>query len=172
MSAVRREKRAGQIGGESGAALVELVLVVPLFFTILLGLVSTGIVFNHKLDVVHAAREGARYGAAYPVLQCTPTTNCNGKTWAQVVQSVVVARSDGDVSTSQVCVALVKGTSGTPIDATFTTNSDGSSCFDDGNADSGSRVQVRIVRTNDSINAAFFKIPVTLTSSATAKFEL
>ena len=43
--------------------------------------------------------------------------------------------------------------------------------YDDGNADTGFRVQVQIIRTGDSINAAFFRVPVTLTSTATAKFE-
>jgi len=157
---------------ERGAALVEFVLLVPLFLILLLGLVSTGIVFNHKLDLVHSAREAARYGAALPVLQCTPTANCGGKTWAQLVQSIAAQRSDGDVTAGQVCVALVKGASGTPIDSTFTTQSDGTRCFDDGNADTGTRVQVRIVRANDSINAAFLKIPITLTTTASSKFEL
>jgi Flp pilus assembly protein TadG len=152
--------------------LVELALVVPLFLTLVLGLVSTGIVYNHKLDLVHAAREGARYGATVPVQQCTPSTKCSGKTWAQLVQTVVVQRSDGDVQTADVCVALVCGATGAPIDSTFTTKSDGTSCYDDGNTDTAARVQVRVRRSGDSINAAFFKIPVTLTSNANAKFEL
>ena len=151
---------------------MELALVIPLFLTLLLGLISTGIVFNHKLDLVHAAREGARYGATIPVQQCTPSTKCSGKTWAQLVQTVVVQRSDGDVTASQVCVALVSGSPGTPIDSTFTTKTDGTSCYDDGNSDTTARVQVRIQRSGDSINAAFIKIPVTLTTTANAKFEL
>jgi Flp pilus assembly protein TadG len=159
-------------GGEQGSVLVELALVLPLFLALVLGLVSTGIVYNHKLDLVHAAREGARYGATVPVQQCTPSTKCSGKTWAQLVQTVVVQRSDGDVTTDQVCVALVTGTTGAPIDSTFTTKSDGTSCYDDGNTDTAARVQVRIRRSGDSINAAFIKIPVTLTTNADAKFEL
>ena len=165
-------RRADHSDRERGAVLVELALVVPLFLTLVLGLISTGIVYNHKLDLVHAAREGARYGATVPVQQCTPNTKCSGKSWAQLVQTVVVQRSDGDVTASQVCVALVSGSTGAPIDTTFTTKSDGTSCYDDGNADTAARVQVRIQRSGDSINAAFFKIPVTLTTTANAKFEL
>jgi Flp pilus assembly protein TadG len=165
-----RSRRSSR--NEEGSVLVELALVVPLFLTLVLGLVSTGIVYNHKLDLVHAAREGARYGSTVPVQQCTPNTKCSGRTWAQLVQKVVVERSDGDVSASQVCVALVTGSSGAPIDATFTTKSDGTNCYDDGNTDTAARVQVRIRRPGDSINAAFFRIPVTLTSNANAKFEL
>lgn len=161
---------------ERGAALVEFVLIVPVLLMLVMGLVSGGIVFNHKLDMVSAAREGARYGAAVPQNQCTPTSNCGAKTWAQLVQSVVVQRSDGDVNTGQVCVALVSGSTGTVWGGTsrssFTTQSDGtSSCYNDGNGDTGTRVQVRVTRTNDSINVALFTIPVTLTSTATAKSE-
>jgi len=167
-----RPRRLDRDEGERGVAMVELVLIVPLFLILLMGLVSSGIVYNHKLDLVHAAREGARYGATVPQNTCLQTPNpCGTKTWAQLVQAVVAQRSDGDVTTTQVCVALVNGPTGAPISAGFTTNSDGTHCYDDGNGDSGIRVQVRIVRANDSINAAFFKVPVTLTSTATAKFE-
>jgi Flp pilus assembly protein TadG len=161
---------------ERGAALVEFVLIVPLLLTLVMGLLSGGIVYNHKLDLVSAAREGARYGAAIPQDQCTPNSKCQNQTWAQLVQSVVVQRSDGDVNTSQVCVALVSGPTGTVVGGTsqpsFTTKTDGTSrCYNDGNGDKGIRVQVRVTRTGDSINVALFSIPVTLTSSATAKFE-
>jgi Flp pilus assembly protein TadG len=157
---------------ERGAALVEFAILVPLFVMLLMGMISAGVVYNHKLDLVHAAREGARYGAAIPQNQCTQSPNpCGGLNWAQLVQSVVAQRSDGDVTTSQVCVALVSGSSGTPVGTGFTTKSDGTNCYNDGNGDITTRVQVRIVRSSDAINAAFFTIPVTLTSTATAKFE-
>jgi Flp pilus assembly protein TadG len=157
---------------ERGAALVEFVVLVPLFVILIMGMVTAGIVYNHKLDLVHAAREGARYGVTIPQNTCSLTPNpCGTKTWAQLVQSVVVQRSDGDVTTGQVCVALVSGSTGAPIGSAFTTNGDGSHCYDDGNADTGIRVQVQIVRSGDAINAAFFRVPVTLTSHATAKFE-
>src|SRR5262249_30993240 len=149
---------------ERGAALVEFALLIPVFIMLLLGIVSAGTVYNHKLDLVHAAREGARYGATIPKDQCTPDTKCDGKTWAELVRAVVVDRSDGDVSADQVCVSLVSGDDGTPVDATFTTKADGSSCYDDGNEDTGFRVQVRIVRSTDEINGAFFRVPVTLSS--------
>jgi Flp pilus assembly protein TadG len=158
--------------GERGAALVEFVLLVPLFVILVMGLLTAGIVYNANLDVTHAAREGARYGAAVPESQCNQTAQCGGLTWAGLVRSLVVQRSDGDVSTGDVCVALVAGPNGLPINGSFTTNADGTHCYDDGNTDQATRVQVRVVRTGESINAAFFTIPVTLSSNATAKFEL
>ncbi len=143
---------------------------------LVMGLLTGGIVYNHKLDLVSAAREGARYGAAIPQSQCIPTSNCGSKTWAQLVQSVVAQRSDGDLTASQVCVALVSGSTGNVVggtsQATFTTQTDGTSrCYNDGNGDTGTRVQVQVTRTNDSINVALFTIPVTLQSTATSKFE-
>jgi Flp pilus assembly protein TadG len=162
---------------ERGAALVEFAFVLPVLLMLVLGMVTGGIVYNHKLDMVSAAREGARYGAAVPQNQCTPTANCGNRTWGQLVQAVVVQRSDGDVTTGQVCVALVSGATGTVVggasQSAFTTASDGTShCYDDGNADTATRVQVRVIRTGDSINIAVFgSIPVTLTSDSTAKFE-
>jgi Flp pilus assembly protein TadG len=168
---------------ERGAALVEFAFVLPVLLMLVLGMVTGGIVYNHKLDMVSAAREGARYGAALGQNECTPTTNqsppCGNKTWGQLVQSIVVQRSDGDVTTGQVCVALVSGAPGTVVgppqspQSSFTTQSDGtSSCYNDGNADTGTRVQVRVIRTGDEINVAVFgSIPITLTSDSTAKFE-
>ncbi len=157
--------------------MVELVIVIPLFLMLVMGMVTGGTVYNHKLDLVHAAREGARYGAAIPQAQCNDTSKCGGKTWAGLVQSVVVQRSDGDVTTPQVCVALVSGSGGTVVGGSggqtpFTTKDDHvSNCYDDGGGDTFTRVQVQIKRTGDSINAVFFTVPVTLTSTATARFE-
>jgi Flp pilus assembly protein TadG len=165
------QRRPSRREDEGGAALVEFVLLVPLLLILLLGIVSAGSLYNRKLDMVTAAREGARYGATIPQQQCTPATKCNNKTWAELVRSIVVARSSGGVTSGQVCVALVKNAPGAPVDATFTTNSDGTRCYDDGDGDTGLRVQVRIVRTGDAINAAFFRVPVSLQSSATAKLE-
>jgi Flp pilus assembly protein TadG len=151
---------------------VEFALVLPLLLMIVLGGISGGSVLSRKETLTHAAREGARYGAIVAKTQCQPTSQCGGSTWAQLVQSAVVARSQGLVSSGQVCVALVTG-SGTVVDGNpdFTTRSDGTSCYDDGGADGFPRVQVAITRTGDKVNTVFFQIPVTLSAQATARFE-
>src|SRR5438445_8283280 len=97
---------------ERGAALVEFALILPVFMMLLLGLISGGQDYNHKLDLTHAVREGARYGSTLP--SSTPlgsftSGTCAGATWANVVQSTVVARSGGSLACDQVCVALVTG---------------------------------------------------------------
>ena len=157
--------------GEQGSAMVEFAIVLPLLAMLIFGGLSASIAYNYKLDVTHAAREGARYGAAVPELQCSPTANCGGKNWAQLVRTVVATRSNGAVTEAQVCVALVSGSSGTPVGPSFTTQVGGTACFNDGNGDAGKRVQVSANRTGEKINAVIFSMPVTLESKATARFE-
>jgi Flp pilus assembly protein TadG len=138
------------------------------------GVITAAITYNHKIDLTHAAREGARYGATLPQLQCAGSPNpCGTKTWAQVVQSVVVERAFGDVTAAQVCVALVTGNPGAALASSFSVNSvnGNGTCYSDGNDDPGKRVQVAITKTGDAIDGILFKLPVTLTSQATAKFE-
>jgi Flp pilus assembly protein TadG len=158
---------------ERGAALVEFALVLPLLLAVVLGGISGGTVASRKQTLTHAAREGARYGAIVAKDECRPTSNCGGLTWAQLVRSAVIQRSGGLVSnTNQVCVALVTG-SGTVVDADpdLTTNSDGTRCYDDGGADGQPRVQVKVTRAGEKINAVFYQFPVTLVAESTARFE-
>jgi Flp pilus assembly protein TadG len=159
---------------ERGSAMVEFALILPLILMLTFGVVTAALTYNHKIDLTHAAREGARYGATLAQLQCTGSPNpCGTKTWAQVVQSVVVERAFGAVSAAQVCVSLVTGDPGAVLASGFSVNSpnaDGT-CYSDGNGDSGKRVQVAITKTGDKIDGILFKLPVTLTSQATAKFE-
>ena len=163
-AAIRRAR------GERGASLVEFALVVPLLLMIVFGAFSGAVAFNNKQDIVYAAREGARYGATVPQSQCTPTANCGGKTWAQLVQAVVVERSDGEIKASEVCAALVSGSPGTVASAPFTTKADGTSCYNDANGGAGARVQVSVSHAG-SLNAVFLVIPLTTSSQATAHFE-
>lgn len=159
---------------ERGAALVEFALVLPLVLMLAFGVITAAITYNHKIDLTHAAREGARYGATLPQLQCIGSPNpCGTKTWAQVVQAVVVQRALGGVIAADVCVSLVSGNPGTVLASGFSVNSPiaNGTCYDDGNDDPGKRVQVAIRKTGGEINGILFKMPVTLTSQATAKFE-
>src|SRR5207237_8714046 len=92
---------------------------------------------------------------------------------AQAVRSVVGERGFGDLTAAQVCVALASGNPGASLRSGFSvnrSNGDGT-CYSHGNADPGKRVQVAITKTGDKIDGILFKIPVTLTSQATAKFE-
>jgi len=159
---------------ERGSALVEFAIILPMVLMLAFGIITAGITYNHKIDLTHAAREGARYGATLPQQQCLGSPNpCGSQNWAQVVQSVVVERAMGTVAAADVCVALVTGNPGTVLASGFSVNSPNGNgtCYSDGNGDPNKRVQVSITRTGDKIDGLIFKMPVTLTSQATAKFE-
>jgi Flp pilus assembly protein TadG len=57
---VRRDR------GDGGQASVELALVLPLVFILLLGIVQLGLLVRDQILVVHAAREAAREAAVDP----------------------------------------------------------------------------------------------------------
>lgn len=52
-----------RLTSQSGAALVEFVLVLPIFLLLLLGMFDFGKVFNYWIDGTHLSHEGARYAA-------------------------------------------------------------------------------------------------------------
>jgi Flp pilus assembly protein TadG len=169
-------RRSGR--DERGAAMVEFVLIMPLFLLIIFGGVTAALAYEHKADVVHAVRDGARYGSTVPPGQCDTVANCGNRNWAQLVQYVTAQRSDGTLSTSQICVALVTGSSGavytrtggvysTGTNSTFPTTG----CFNDGNVDSGNRVHVSAVRNGDKINLIFTTLSVGQRSRGTARYE-
>jgi Flp pilus assembly protein TadG len=162
---------------ERGAAMVEFVLLLPVFLLIVFGGITAALAYEHKAEVVHSVRDGARYGATVPLSQCDLSSCTGGKNWAQLVQSVTAQRSDGALSTSQICVALVEG-NGTVVTTTngvFTTGTSSTfpttGCFSDGNVESGRRVHVSAVKDGDRINLVVTSIPVRLNSTGVARYE-
>ncbi len=157
--------------------MVEFVLILPVFLLLIFGGIDAALSYEHKAEVVTAVRDGARYGATVPLAQCDTVANCGDKNWVQLVQSVTQQRSDGALSTNQICVALVAGTGTvyTRIGGVYTTGTNSTfpttGCFADGNADTGMRVHVAIVRGGDEINLLVTSIPITLQSKATARYE-
>lgn len=157
---------------EAGAVLVEFALVFPILAMMLLGMVSAGIAYNRDIQMTHATREGARFGATIPQGQ----TFTSG-TWATNVRDLVVARSADEFDSADVCVALVTGDSPTVFSTStrpatnYTTNADGTPCYDDsGNGETGLRVQVS-ASGDSTIDTGFVSIPVAMGASATAKHE-
>ncbi len=51
---------------DSGAAAVEFALIVPILFLLIFGIVDFGRAYQAKVELAHAAREGAR---SYSILQ-------------------------------------------------------------------------------------------------------
>jgi Flp pilus assembly protein TadG len=161
---------------ESGAALVEFALLLPVFMALVLGMFSGGVIYNQKMDLTHATREGARYGAAIDKNQ----TFANGASWASNVRDLVVARSGGDltagsgttagVTTDGVCVAMVTGSPAAVVLPTASYSTSGSTCFTDTSGDTSTRVQVSARRAG-KLEVLFFTRVMTLTANATARYE-
>jgi Flp pilus assembly protein TadG len=153
---------------ERGTALVEFSIIVPLFMMLVLGTFSGGLAYNKRIDLTHAVREGARYGAALPQDQAN---------WAQLVRDNVVNRSGGDLKAGDVCVALVSGGSGgsvvtgdlggpwSSVPAGYPAN-----CYADDNSDTGMRVHVAAHATA-KVEALVFSYPVNLNVQATSRHE-
>ena len=70
--------RACGAGDESGVALVEFALVVPILLVLLLGMLDFGKAFNFKNDETHLANQAARYAA---VNSCTACAGTKLNTW-------------------------------------------------------------------------------------------
>ncbi len=155
-----------------GAVIVEFALIAPLLFMLLFGMLTGGLVMERRLAVSAASREGARYGATLTTEQCTPVSNCGGRTWAQQVRNVALTRAGRGVGAADICVALVDGAGSSPnaLSPTHTTAGGSRSCYADNSADQGARVQVSI-KASQEIQAVVLTIPVTTDARSVARYE-
>ena len=144
--------------GDRGAALVEFALILPLLAMLVFGMLTGGIVMNKRLSVTHATREAARYGATVPIDQFgTPDA------WAGHVRDVAVERSGGVLTAAQICVALMDG-------AVVEASTGGAACIAD-DINTGHRVQVTATLPDQELNGIIVRVPITVESDATAKYE-
>lgn len=154
------------MSGDDGAALVEFALMFPVLAAFLLGTVSAGSMYNRKLALSTAVREGARYGGVMPIEQIFTSG-----TWATNVRTMATRRANGEVQSANVCVSLVSGLHPVPLTPEHSTKADGKACFDDFTAgDASRRVQVTMTASG-RIDAGLFSIPVVTKLHATAKHE-
>ena len=94
---------------DHGAVLVELVMVLPVLISVLLGTITSGQAYFQKIGVLEATREGARYGASL-LLGTGPTAMAN---WESSVRTRVAEQSGGALAAADVCAKLVLPTGGT-----------------------------------------------------------
>jgi hypothetical protein len=112
---------AAKLKCESGVAMVEFALVLPLLLLLVLALTDFGKAFNCWVDETHLANEGARLAA----VNCGGT-GCPGGNLAQYIQSQgdsAELRSGGSQwlpSPARVCISFPNGTSniGDPVQVT------------------------------------------------------
>jgi hypothetical protein len=108
-----RPNRACGAGEESGVAIIEFALVVPILLVILLGVLDFGKAFNYWIDETHLASSGARLA----IVNASPGT-CPGGGTATNLQHYIQCQADtrelrnGGASTdgAQVCISFPSGT--------------------------------------------------------------
>jgi hypothetical protein len=161
--------------GESGAALVEFALVMPLLMAFLLGIITIGATYNRFISMNNSAREAARYGAVLPV-------DGDLDDWLHTVTDVAVAATSGDVDGTSsghwVCVAYVYPDGTVSEDLTrrlvmangSRTLSTGNTCVTDGRPNSERRVQVVLQRPS-RLETVFFADDFVLDVDSVARFE-
>lgn len=166
----RRRVAAGE-AVDSGAALVEFALVLPVFMMLLLGMFTGGLAFSRKTSVSQAAREGARYGATLPITASLPAD-----AWLTKVADLTTASADGELGATQpgqhLCVAYVPG-AGPPRrrDQVGTAVSfSNATCVADDGRSGETRVQVVTGRTS-KLEALLFSRDLDLAAQAVARFE-
>ena len=148
---------------DRGASLVEFALLAPLLFALLLGMITGGLALSQKNSMENAAREGARFGA----------TLVEDNNWASTVQARVVALSDGDLQTSDICVELIR-----KADATIETVRRSSACTLPAaiepaatNVPAGQCAVKVWTRRSADLNVIFFSRPVTLDTANDNRYE-
>lgn len=162
MGGIRRSLRHRR---DSGAALVEMALVLPLLLMLLLGLTTAGMAYHQYNSLQTAAREGARFAATLP--------NVDGdlQTVLDVTKSAAVGNLASSVPGQYVCVAFVdaNGSATRLIESNGGPTPPASGCFTDGRTDE-ERVQV-VVGREATINALLFTTTIDLETPAAARYE-
>src|SRR5688500_20294056 len=95
-SAVRRLGPLRASRSESGAALVEFALVLPVFLMLLLGMMTGGLAYSRKLSIDQATREGARFGATVPITASLPLDS-----WQARVGNLTIDSREVKLATSR-----------------------------------------------------------------------
>jgi Flp pilus assembly protein TadG len=118
---LNRRLTRNALRSESGVALVELALILPLLMLILLGVLDFGKAFNYWIDETHLANEAARFA----VVDKNPGTSGSLQNYILSQADTSEFRSGGGTAVpakAQVCLAFPSGTSnvGDPVKATVT----------------------------------------------------
>jgi Flp pilus assembly protein TadG len=106
---------------ESGAALTEFALVLPVLLVLLLGILDFGKAFNYWIDQTHLANEAARWAV---VNQNPGAGTLQNYIQQQATTQELRAGGTGSVpAAAQVCIAFPSGTArvGDPVNVTVST---------------------------------------------------
>lgn len=162
-----RQSASGRQHRDSGAAMIELALVLSLLVMLLVGTVSAAVAFSRNNQIENAAREASRYAATLPGPIDTD--------WLRDVRDVTRAAAMGELATSvegqYICVAHYNGSTWSRVTDTGGTEAAASTaCFSDGLPSTQSRVQI-VTGRDTRLEVVFFSIDVTLEAEASARYE-
>jgi Flp pilus assembly protein TadG len=110
----------GRLRGESGAAIVEFALVLPLVMLVVVIVLDFGRALNYWIDTTHLASEGARLAAVDRVPAGSPSLQAYLRSKADTAE----LRDGGTGSITaplQVCVAPAGNAVGDPVEVVVTT---------------------------------------------------
>lgn len=116
MSRGTRRPRSDPRRGESGQALYEFAIIVPVLFLLLMGMLEFGFVFLHHLTLEYATREGARAGAAMAdgSVNDSRCNSGNGTIGAPQVDPLIIAAVQRVLTSTGSQLTLSDGTNGIP----------------------------------------------------------
>jgi Flp pilus assembly protein TadG len=116
-----KEKRKRALKGESGVAIVEFALILPLLMFLIVAILDFGRALNYWADTTHLASEGARMAAVDRV----PTGSASLQSYIHDQADSPELRDGGSQSIAdplEVCVTPVGDEVGDPVEVTVTTN--------------------------------------------------
>lgn len=153
--------RRRSVDDEQGTTLVEMALVLPLVFALLLGIFTGGNAYFSKISLADATRNGARFGASLKV----PTTGVTA--WKESVQDRVAQQSGGEISMGDVCVDLVVPT-GSNVACGV---ADPAGASSDPTVLAPARVVKVSVAASTRLDFVFFSSSPTLSAKVAARYE-
>jgi hypothetical protein len=83
-----------QRAGERGQALVEMVILLPVFLLLVFGMIEFGRVFNYWIDMTHLANEGARYASVNRWPTCPGQSASDGACNPTTLKAYLVVRAN------------------------------------------------------------------------------
>ncbi len=146
---------------------MEFALVLPVFAMLVVGLFSSAMIYDSKMSVTHASREGARYGATVPEDQ----DFSSDATWAESVAALVRQRGGGALADAEICVALVRGNPAVAVSPSHSTESGSAPCYDD-SATGEDEVRVQVAASKSrSLDVVLFSRDVNVSATASSRHE-
>jgi hypothetical protein len=118
-----RDRRLRRLRSSRGQALVEMVILLPVFLLLVFGMIEFGRVFNYWIDLTHLANEGARYASVNRWPGCPSNYDVDACSPDSTLQPYLVARANtGELSSSiddpgavKICYPLGTANVGDPV---------------------------------------------------------